>query len=188
MTRPTFLQGLLDSWQLSVSQHRRRDLIPYWIAGSLVIGGLVAYRLPVTLWESEIELGVVFMGAVLTFNGIVLALSWSAFAKIYEIVGAGAFCAHLRKHNLLNHYLTFVGWCQGSQVLAISCSALGLVSFWLFVPWFGKVVLGCSFAASIYAVRQGVATSKAMQDLIWRKSAFDEARPRDGIQPVEGAA
>src|SRR5438309_452645 len=116
--RPTLLKGLLESWQLSVSQQRSRDLIPVWIFGSLVVGGLIAYRLPDELWgDKGRELGVVLMGAVLTFNGIVMALSWSAFAKIYEIIGAGAFCAHLRKHKLLNHYLTFVGWCQGAQLV-----------------------------------------------------------------------
>src|SRR5439155_25780180 len=124
----------------SVTHHRSRVLVPVWFVGSLVVGGLLAYRLPDSLWAADVpEIGVVLMGSVLTFNGIVMALSWSAFAKIYEIIGAGAFCAHLRKHHLLNHYLMFVGWCQGAQVAAITCTAYGLLSFWLLIAWVGRI-------------------------------------------------
>lgn len=185
MSRPPFLQSLLDSWQLSLDQKRPFDLIPYWLLISTGVAVAVAYQLPTEFWDTKQEVGAALMGAVLTFNGIVMALSWSAFAKIYEIIGAGSFAAHLRKHRLLNHYLHFVAWCQGSQVLAISCTASSILSFWLLEPWASRVAVGASIASTIYAVRQGVSTSEAMQDLIWRKSEFDEHTNRRDVKPVE---
>jgi hypothetical protein len=189
MNKPSFLQSLLDSWQLSLSAKRAYDLIPYWIAISSCLGFLAARKLPDSLWTEKADTLVVLMGSLLAFNGIVTALSWSAFAKIYEIIGAGAFCAHLRRYKLLNQYLHFVGWCQGAQVVAISCTGFALFSFWLFQPWAGRIVVGAAVAASTYAVRQGVATSTAMQDLIWRKAEFDEDAGRpNGMKPIENGA
>jgi hypothetical protein len=184
MTRPTFLKSLLDSWQLSLSQGRERDLLPYWILLSGTVGGVVAYYLPIKFWNGErLDVAVSGLSGLLTFNGIVLALCWSAFGKVYEIVGAGAFCAHLRKHNLLSHYLVFVSYCHATQVIAISCTGFALFALWLpFEIWALKLFVGASFATTIYAVRQGIATSEVMQDLIWQKSEFDAGQP---VAPVK---
>ena len=177
MERPGFLKSLLDSWQLTLSHGKARDLIPYWIASSLAVGATVAAFLPSNFWDGErLDVSVAVLSGLLTFNGIILALCWSAFGKIYEIVGAGAFAAHLRKHELLNHYLLFVGYCHAVQIVAIAATGFALFALWLpFEVWTLKMAVGSSIAASIYALRQGVATSKAMQDLIWRKATFDEA-------------
>jgi hypothetical protein len=184
MARPKFIKSLLDSWQLSLSQSREIDLIPYWILASAAVGAATAYNLPTAFWDgTKLDTTVSLMSGLLTFNGIILALCWSAFAKVYEIVGAGAFCAHLRKHNLLSHYLVFVGYCHAVQVVAMSITAFGLFSFWLPLQlWFVKIVLGASVAATVYAVRQGVATSAVMQDLIWSKSEFDASQPATVFQ------
>ena len=190
MTRPSFLKSLLDSWQLTLSHGSGRDLIPYWIFAATVFGWGTAYYLPTPFWDgSKLDISVSVVSGILTFNGIVLALCWSAFSKIYEIVGAGAFCAHLRKHNLLNHYLMFVGYCHASQVIAIIFTTVALFALWLPIElWALKAILGASVATSAYAVRQGVATSSAMQDLIWRKSEFDENQQKNAVQPVPAKA
>ena len=182
--RPGLVRSLLASWQLTLDHGKFYHLIPYWIIASVGVGYLVATQMPTSFWGSG-QLGVraTILAGLLTFNGIILALCWSAFAKIYEIIGAGAFCAHLRAKSLLSHYLLFVGYCHGSQILAIALTAFSLFSFVLpFELWFQKTVLAGAIASSAYALRQGVATSSAMQDLIWRKSVFDE-RQRN-LQPV----
>lgn len=184
MARPKFLKSLLDSWQLSLSQGRESDLIPYWILASVGVGSAIAYYLPATFWDgTQRDTAVSVLSGILTFNGIVLALCWSAFGKVYEIIGATAFCAHLRKHNLLSHYLVFVGYCHAAQVLAISFTAFALFAMWLpLETWLVKCVLAASVAATAYAVRQGVATSSVMQDLIWSKAEFDAAQPAPTLQ------
>ncbi len=187
MTRPTFLNSLLDSWQLTLDHGKPRDLIPYWILVSLGASAWLVVELPATFWDGDkLDVSVSVLSGLLTFNGIILALCWSAFGKIYEIVGAGAFCAHLRKHNLLNHYLHFVDWCHISQVAAICASAFAMFALWLPLKiWAMQISVGLAIATSAYAVRQGIATSTAMQDLIWRKSGFDEQESQKRLASVE---
>ena len=176
MARPTFLKSLLDSWQLTLTHGRSRDLIPYWMIASAGSAGWLVYELPATFWDgTKLDVAISVLSGLLTFNGIILALCWSAFGKIYEIIGAGAFCAHLRKHNILNHYLHFVSWCHAAQVAAICSSAFALFALWLpFQVWVMQCAVGFATATSAYAVIQGISTSSAMQDLIWRKSEYDE--------------
>lgn len=186
MTRPTFLKSLLESWQLSIDHGRPRDLFPFWILGSFGAALWATVYLPYKFWDgTEIDAAVGALAGLLTFNGIVLALCWSAFAKVYEIIGAGAFCAHLRKYNLLSHYLVFVTYCHAAQILAITCTAFALAAMWLPLKlWFVKVAVGAAIGSSIYAVRQGFASSQVMQDLIWRKSEFDQAEAIGQMQAV----
>lgn len=187
MTRPTFLKSLLDSWQLSLSLGRERDLFPFWILAAIALGTSVVWFVPESFWSKGERATVIsIFSAMVTFNGILLALCWSAFGKVYEIIGSGAFAAHLRKHNLLNHYLVFVGYCHFSQVLAISMTALAIFSLWLpFAPWFVRSIFVAAIASTAYAVRQGVATSTVMQDLIWEKSNFDAATAPPAMQGLK---
>ena len=184
--RPTFLKSLLDSWQLTLTHGRTSDLIPYWLIGSLAVSAWLVVELPPDFWDgSKRAETLAVLASILTFNGIILALCWSAFGKIYEIVGAGSFCQHLRKHNLLNHYLHFVGWCHAAQIAAICATAFAMFALWLPLQgWVIQVAVGLSVATSAYAVRQGVSTSSAMQDLIWKKSEFDEASAKQAMAAV----
>jgi len=114
------------------------------------------------------------MAGLLTLNGLILALSWSAFTKIYELVGAGDFCAFLRRHKLLSHYLAFVGYVHVAQVLAILTTAFAMLAPLLSLQlWVVKLAVALSFAATAYAIKQGVAASTVMQDLIWQRSEFE---------------
>jgi len=185
--RPTFLKSLLDSWQLSLSLGRERDLIPFWILGALALGGALVHFMPLTFWAPDQRPTIVsILSAMMTFNGIILALCWSAFGKVYEIIGAGTFAAHLRKHNMLNHYLVFVGYCHLAQVLAISMTAFSIFALWLPLQgWFVKTIFAGAIASTAYALRQGVATSTVMQDLIWQKSLFDSSEAGPAIQQVQ---
>lgn len=155
---------------------------------SIGAGGLAAYFLPSAFWNgTKLDVSVSVLSGLLTFNGIILALCWSAFGKIYEIVGAGALSAHLRKHNLLNYYLLFVGYCHATQIVGNALTSFALLALWLPSKVFAmKIAVAAAVAGSVYALRQGVATSTAMQDLIWRKATFDEALPN--VKPVEATA
>lgn len=187
MQRPGTLKSLLDSWQLTLEHGSAWSLIPYWLIASGFAGFLLAAYLPASFWDgSKLDVAVSVMSGLLTFNGIILALCWSAFGKIYEIIGAGTFSAHLRKHSLLNQYLVVVGWCHISQIVAIVFSGLALFSLWLPLQTLVlKATVGFAVAASVYALRQGFSTSTIMQDLIWRKATFDEGAR--SMRPITAA-
>lgn len=187
-TRPPFLRSLLEAWQSSLDDGLW-SLFPYWILLSFGAGAWAAVELPVVvLGGADKELGVAAMAGLLTLNGLVLALSWSAFSKIYEIIGAGEFCAFLRRNKLLSHYLVYVGYVHIAQILAVATAGLAMFSLLLPVPTWGmRTLIAVAIGSSIYAIRQAVAASTVMQDLIWQRSVFDHERPKPDVREVERA-
>lgn len=174
-SRPPFLKSLLEAWQLSYDEGGWRALVPYWFFGSAGVGGWLAWNLPESFWDgSKPEVPIAVMAGVLTFDGLVLALSWSSFGKIFEIVGAGPFSLFLRRKRLLSQYLVTVGYVHGAQLTAITAAGAAVfIPVLPVLPWVMKLTFAASTATTIYAIKQGVAASSIMQDLIWQKSAFD---------------
>jgi len=150
----------------------------------------LAWSLPANFWDgSKPEVPIALMAGLLTFDGLTLALSWSSFAKILEIIGGGPFCAFLRRNRLLSRYLAVIGYVHVSQVMAITATSFAMFSPALMLEaWAMKLTFAASVACSIYAVRQGVAASSLMQDLVWQKATFDQAPPaQDHLQPAAEA-
>lgn len=188
MDRSPFLKSLLEAWQHNYESGGWPALFPVWVLSSLGLGGWLAWSLPATFWDgSKPEIPIAVMAGVLTFNGLTLALSWSSFGKIFEIIGAGEFSAFLRRNKLLSSYLVTVDWVHGAQVAAISATGLALFAPVLnLLPWAMKLIFGMSVAMSIYAVRQGIKASAIMQDLIWQKAAFDAGKlDNNDFKPVD---
>lgn len=187
-TRPPFLKSLLEAWHSSLDDGFWA-LFPYWLLISFGAGGWVAYELPADLLGGKDQSdAVAAMAGLLTLNGLILALSWSAFSKIYEIIGAGEFCAFLRRSKLLSHYLVYVGYVHIAQLVAVMATGFALFSILLpFQPWVMRLAISAAIGGSIYAIRQAVAASTVMQDLIWQRSAFDQERPaQPAIRGVNG--
>lgn len=188
MNRPPFLTSLLEALQLKHEGSGWRALIPYWLLISAGLGGWLAWSLPSTFWDgSKPDLPIAIMAGVVSFDGLVLALSWSSFGKIFEIVGAGDFSAFLRRHKLLSHYLVTVDYVHGAQIIAIMASGFALFAPVLeLLPWAMKLAFAVSIGTTIYAARVGVAASAIMQDLIWQRGVFDSGKPiQNSLRPVE---
>ncbi len=187
MSRPKFLPSLLEAWLMNLREEGAISLVPYWMIGAGAVGASIAWSLPSTFWDGQKpEVPFAALSGVLTLNGLILALSWSAFSKIYEVVGAGQFCNFLRRNQLLNHYLLFVSYAHSAQIVAIAASAFALFSVALpFLPWVMKAAVAVSIATTAYAIKQGVGASMVMNDLIWQKSEFDSAQPKPAVQQVQ---
>ena len=86
------------------------------IAGA--ISGAAAYYMPAEFWSDQRwDVSATVYTGVLTVNGLILALSWSAFSRIYESISAPKFSAFLRKHGLLNKCIVTVSLITGSSFL-----------------------------------------------------------------------
>lgn len=187
MERPTFLKSLLEAWQLSLDARGWPALVPYWILGSFGLGGWLAWSLPNAFWDgTKPEIPIAVMAGVLTFSGLILALSWSSFAKIFEIIGSGEFSAFLRRNNLLSRYLVTVGYVHAAQITAILATGFALFAPVLEIQaWAMKLAFAAAIGATVYAIKQGVAASTIMQDLIWQKSAFEVGKAHSApLRPV----
>ncbi len=155
-------------------------------------GGCVAYFVPASFWsDSKWDVAATVYTGVLTLNGLILALSWSAFSRIYESISAPKFCSFLRRHGLLNKYIVTVSSIHGLQLVSILFSGAGLVVLLLDVPYLivDRVILAFVIAFSVYAIQQASAAVGIMNDLLWQKSIFDESSesgPDPRVVPMNG--
>src|ERR1700741_3142347 len=122
--------SFVKAWLKDLSEEvddRWYRIIPIWFVTFFAIGSAVAYSMPDTFWNPERDTSTVVYTGILTFNGILLALSWSAFAKIYEMIGAGKFSAFLLENGVLNSYLFVVRYVHAAQMLAMVMSIAALL-------------------------------------------------------------
>jgi hypothetical protein len=161
--------GLDDGWY---------NIIPFWILIFLLIGLAVAYFMPDNFWTTRRDNATVVYAAILTMNGIILALTWSAFAKIYENIGAPKFSTFLQEHGALEKFLFFVSYTHMTQILALSISAIALIvtQFEGVGLWWHRSAMVATIGFGIYAIKQAAGSVTVMHDLIRYRAIFDADR------------
>jgi hypothetical protein len=96
----------MDTIQQEAEVSGARAIFPYVLILCACIAGVVAYFIPASFWSAEKrDLSVAFYAGVLTFNGLTLALGWTAFSRIYDVLLRGDFGKYLMKNDLLNDYI-----------------------------------------------------------------------------------
>jgi hypothetical protein len=141
------------------------------------LGALFAYFLPESYWEKR-DLPTLVAATILTLNGIMLALSWSAFAKIYETIGASGFSLFLREKGLLNSYLFFIRYVHLFQMVALIASAIGLVILQIIdIPIiYQRMAVALVVGATAYAIKQAAGSVTVMRDVVRHRATFDAER------------
>jgi hypothetical protein len=178
-TRPSFLASYFDAMKDRARTDGWRALVPIWaIVGSCAGAGIVFF-LPRDLWadKQNWQVIVAIYAAMLTINGLLLALSWSAFSRVHELlVSSAEFAVFLRRAKLFNNYLFYVDWVQAAQLFAVIVSATAMFSSVIQkIPVLGhRAILVASIASSIYAVRSAVNAVTVMHDLVWQRAIFEE--------------
>jgi len=189
--RPDFLPSFLSALAEMAQQKKLWHIVVTPIvAGALGAGA--AYLMPASFWSDD-NLGVsatVYTG-LLTLNGLILALSLSAFSRIYESISAQMFCAFLRRAQLLNKYIVTMSSVQFLQLFAVIMSATGLIVTLIELKYeiIDRIIFGLMIFASIYAIQKASSAISIMNDLLWQKSIFDEHAQNSGastIVPLEG--
>jgi hypothetical protein len=131
---------------------------------------------PEEIWVHSDTVVAIYVG-VLTINGLLLALSWSAFSRIHElIVSSAGFSTFLRRANLFNTYIFYIDYVQAAQLLALLVSGGALLTVTIhFIPIFwARIIFAACIAATIYAIKYAVNAVTVMHDLVWQKSIFEE--------------
>jgi hypothetical protein len=176
LTRPKFWPSFFSALA-ERAQSGTLWRVYFGVAVCALVGAGAAYLMPARLWLDEHwETSTTVYTAILTINGLILALSWSAFSKIFETISAPKFCSFLRRNNLLNKYIVTVSFVHALQIFAVVASAIGLALIVVDVGyiWVDRVVFGVMVFASVYAIAQATDAVGLMKDLIWQKSIFDE--------------
>jgi hypothetical protein len=195
--RLSFIEAWLADLQDDVRRYGKRKLIPWAALLSCAMGAGVALLVPDEHFWAKPEVSVVFFTAAVTINGLLLALSWGSFAKIYELASEPSMAAFLRRHNLLNTYIFHVDFIHYAQVVALSCSGVALIlcvighlphaiSDYVSLLFLQKASLASSVASSIYALKYALGAVHLMQDLVWNSAHMPAANPERDMQVHEG--
>ena len=155
--RPKFFECWLDDIKEDYRDGGFVSVFPWWLTGYLVGGIVVALLIPIEFWAVENwEVSAAVYAAILTLNGLVLALGWSAFSRIYESACSPGFSTYLRERGLLSQYIFYVGWVHLWQLIAIIVSAVGLLVVLIDrVPLLSEqLFFGFMIGVSCYAIHQ----------------------------------
>jgi len=188
--RPKFLPSYLGLLKKEAEQSSWFAVIPYALIASIFLGAAVALFTPSEFWtNSRWDVSTAVLAGLLTFNGLVLALGWNAFARIYDALFRKEFVSFLSKHDQLNPYIVHIGFMHFMQISAVIASGVALF-FVLFnsVPIaIDRFVFGTSISLTIYAVKQAIDAVSMMNDLVWQVAYFESNPiPKDQRDKVRG--
>ena len=118
--RPKFLRSFLDALGKEAEITGWRAVIPYALLPCVALAVAVAYFMPATFWSThDQEMAVVVYSGILTFNGLILTLGWSAFSRIYDVLLRGDFGKYVMRAGLLADYLLQITYMHIFQVAAV---------------------------------------------------------------------
>jgi hypothetical protein len=178
--RPKFLPSFIGAIHEESKEFGWLAIFPFVLLSCAVGAVTIALIIPVQFWsESKRELSVAFYVGLLTFNGLILALGWTAFGRIYDALLRGDFGKYLMRNNLLNNYILHITYMHIFQIGAVVASVLGLIAVLLDdVPMsVSKTVFGTAIFFTAYAIKQAVDAVTAMNDLVWQSAFFEAHRP-----------
>lgn len=189
MKRPNFLEAWLDDLLDDVRRYGPSKLIPWAMVVALCIGITSAWLVATDekFWKPEISM--VFFTASATVNGLLLALSWGSFAKIYELASKQEMAAFLRRHGLIKSVTLHVDFIHVCQISALSWSCVALLlcaidrlpetlSNIVALLILRKITFAGTVSSTFYALYYAVGAVKIMQDLFWY-SAHEIPTERD---------
>lgn len=174
--RPRFLPSFIELIKRETEVSGVLALVPYKLVLCGLLGGGAAYIVPAEFWtNARWDVSTAVFTGLMTFGGLVLALGWNAFSRIYELLFRGDFGAYLQEKKKLNDYLVHISFMHFVQILAVVFSGVGLVSV-LFnqLPLLAdRTVLGLSFTFTLYGLKQALDSVTAMNDLAWHSATFE---------------
>lgn len=186
MSRPHFVRAFLHDLTEDWDRYGWRGILPLKAAPSLLAGALVAWTVP-DFWGAD-QRGLrldVFVGLT-AINGLLLALAWSAFGKIYETAAAPGFSGWLTKHNLhdgINFQVSFIQGAQAAAVTICGCNlVLTLYGVVDFLPlWLHRAGMMLAIGSTIYAFLYATGAVIIMQDMVRYRSAYDNGVARNVV-------
>jgi len=181
--RPSFISSYFEILSKEARASHWKAIVPYWLIVSTVIGGVTGYFIPQGFWEdAHWDVSTAVYASFMTFNGLVLALGWNAFSRMYEILFRGDFGSYLARNNLLNPYITHITFINMVQVISVIASGIGLVMVLVEnIPiLYDRIALSAILALMIYGLKQTIDALTAMNDLVWQAAYFELNHPKDG--------
>ena len=190
--RPKFLPTFLGALKEEAEDEGMLAIIPAYFIAFAAIGGTIAWRVPPSFW-GDANLGslTTLYGGVLTFNGLVLTLGWSAFSRVHDIIISKDIGAYIHKNGFLKDYLLQISYMHISQVMAAIFSGIGLATIVLEfkVAWVDVAVFASCITFTMYGLKQALDSVTMMNDLVWQAMTFDadeKSEDKGGLHAING--
>src|SRR3712207_1066163 len=104
--RRSFAESFADALRVSAAKRGWRAYVPHVLLICLGLGAGGAYAVEAAFWSTEKwDVAATVYGGLLAFNALLLAVGWSAFSKIYEVISRGRLGEVLLKNKLLDEHL-----------------------------------------------------------------------------------
>jgi hypothetical protein len=186
--RPSFPVTFAKSLKFAAEKRGWRAYAPFRQIIAAAIGLAVSWFIPSGnhgFWADKAVAAAV-IGGVLVFNGILLGVGWGAFAKIFDIIGSTDFSAFLKRYDILDIHLMFVGGIHFALATAALTSFAALVGLVLPLPLIVEQFLfGAMVATSVNAIVEAFRATALMNDLIWDKAhSGDNAAAQPSLRSV----
>ncbi len=176
MPKPPFPEVFAQGLAVAAEKRGYLAYLPLRLLLCFGSGALIAWQLPDELWSmSKCADLIAIFSALLAFNGLLLAIGWGAFSRIYELIGTGPFADFLKRRDILNYHILFIEIAQASLVLASVASGFGVFSTWLpFQIWFDKVIMLVTIGLTGYGLIKAIESTQAMNEILWEAADFEQ--------------
>ena len=169
---PKFIGLLLRSIDQDYVAGGIKRLVPYILTVCFVIGFTIAFNIPDSTTPDTV---VKFLAALITAQGIILAMTMQTAGTILTNISQGEFSAYLKSQGLIGYYMVLVQWIQYIHLFSL-LMLIGSLVAWLFDGQFTHAVFNTVFAIALslfmYALSWSWRMTTAIKDLIYHRSEF----------------
>ena len=187
-SRPSLAVAMAVVLRSKVERMGWLGYIPYVFGACLALGFAGAVFVPADFWSNDRwDISTAVFAGLLAFNGLLMAMGWFAFSKIYEIISGEAVGKVLTKHDLLGLHLAFIDISHLVLIASSALSVLGLVTVLTGLPPLAdQGILGACLGFTLYGMVRAFSATNMMNELVW-----EQAQLRDvptGPQLVTGGS
>lgn len=177
--RPSLAESIAVSLKPRAKRVGLLAYIPYIFIGCVAAGAAAGWFLPDDFWKDDKwDVSTAVYGGLLAFNGLMLALGWFAFAKMYEIISTGPMADALRRHGLLGVHLSFIDLSHFFLIFSACASGFGLVTVLIGLPvWADRIVFALAIAGTTYSLVKAVDATRTVSALVWEQAHMQKPGP-----------
>lgn len=177
-----FLEDITDGYR----HDGLKSLIPFLFIIVFLCSFLFSfYLLPSKVFgeENAVKLISIF-AALLTFNAITFALSWSSLTRVLELISTPGFSSYLRQNDMINGYIFYLKYIQFWQVIACITTFCGLLFTitYLDLVQLDRIIFAMSSGCTAFALRWAVGSISILADLTFYHSKYDSLPEADKAQ------
>lgn len=167
----TYIKGL----SVSVGTRGWRAYVPMSFLFAVGVAATSFIMVPKAFWEpSNAGNAIMTYGGLLTFSGILLAVGWSSFSKVFEVLGRGNMSRMLKEKGILDVHFMYVSISNLLLIAFAIICAVGLVSLSIGKDIvLDRIILALMCGTGLMAITATFNMNNFLQRLIWDEIYYD---------------